>query len=127
MVLLLCRIFFFVFGVGGGRGGSASALCCVTAEQVEDVMNANTHTKAERRLRIVRATEKEDSWDNASDEENPTGKEGGADDTEVSVLCGIRLVEPQGSVYLCPTPQGDVAAGIGKVHQILQCGVHAVS
>lgn len=126
MVLLLCRIFSF-FGVGGGRGGSASVLCCVAAEQVEDVMNANTHTKAERRLRIVRATEKEDSWDNASDEENPTGKEGGADDTEVCVLCGIRLVEPQGSLYLCPTPQGFVAAGIGKVHQILQCGIHAVS
>lgn len=50
-------------------------------------MNANTHTKAERRLRIVRATEKEDSWESAMDAETKAGAEGSkaADDTEVCV------------------------------------------
>lgn len=71
--------------MGWLRGAVGPCLVVCSAEQVEDVMNANTHTKAERRLRIVRATEKEDSWENASDEENPTGKEGGADDNEVCV------------------------------------------
>eukprot|EP00904_Undaria_pinnatifida_P000721 jgi/Undpi1/1064/HiC_scaffold_10.g04527.m1 len=49
-------------------------------QKVEDVMNANTHTKAERRLRIVRATEKEDDWRHGSDDEADGEGEGeGAD------------------------------------------------
>lgn len=39
-------------------------------------MNANTHTKAERRLRIVRATEKEDDWRHGSDDEGEGEGEG---------------------------------------------------
>ena len=39
-------------------------------------MNANTHTKAERRLRIVRATEKEDDWRHGSDDDGEGEGEG---------------------------------------------------
>lgn len=59
--------------------------------QVEDVLNANTHTQHERRLRIVRATEKEDEW-NKADSGNEEEKEeegeggGGAGEEEVSSL-----------------------------------------
>ncbi|CAM9431687.1 unnamed protein product, partial [Ectocarpus sp. 12 AP-2014] len=47
--------------------------------KVEGVLNANTHTQHERRLRIVRATEKEDEWNNMPDDDGTgeNGKEGG--------------------------------------------------
>lgn len=47
---------------------------------MEDILNASTHTKAERRLRIVRATEKGNQWELGSDgEEYETGNDGKVD------------------------------------------------
>lgn len=53
-------------------------LCVSVCLQVEGVLNANTHTQHERRLRIVRATEKEDEWNMPEDDgTGENGKEGG--------------------------------------------------
>lgn len=41
------------------------------------MLNATPHTTAEQRLRIVRATEKEDEWGNGDDESGEGGVSGG--------------------------------------------------
>ncbi|CAM9139995.1 unnamed protein product, partial [Pylaiella littoralis] len=51
-------------------------------QKVEDVLNANTHTQHERRLRIVRATEKEDEWNKADKEEGKAGGGGNGSSDE---------------------------------------------
>lgn len=40
------------------------------------MLNATPHTTAEQRLRIVRATEKEDEWGNGDDESGEGGVSG---------------------------------------------------
>lgn len=46
------------------------------------MLNANTHTQHERRLRIVRATEKEDDWNKADEEEGKAGSGAGEEEGE---------------------------------------------
>lgn len=60
--------------------------------QVEDVLNANTHTQHERRLRIVRATEKEDEWNKADKEEGKAGSGSSDEEGKVRTKYHVQLL-----------------------------------
>lgn len=61
-------------------------------------MNVNSHTKAERRLRIVRATEKEDDWKPGADVDGGD-REGTGEDMKLSGDEGDQEVRTPGFLF----------------------------